>query len=220
MAATTNIRAKMPARRQFHHESIEVRRNDLLTATLDAVAELGLKRATVREIAKRANVTPGLIRHYFENKDLMFQVAYRQVMDRLFESTKLAADQLQGSARDRLRCYILACFDKPVSEPRTLTLWATFVAQISVDPALAAIHNERYAASRSWIEARIAQARSEAGQPVSAAEARKMSIAVNGLMDGLWIEATLAAPLFAESELVNTALDSIERITGITLVQA
>jgi TetR/AcrR family transcriptional repressor of bet genes len=56
-------------RRTFHREPEAVRQNDLIAATLDSVAELGLAGATVREVANRAGVTPGLIRRYFDNKE-------------------------------------------------------------------------------------------------------------------------------------------------------
>lgn len=214
-----NTKAGEPrVRRQFHHQSTEMRRRALLEATLDAVAELGLTHATVREIAKRADVTPGLIRHYFESKEQMFQIAYRQVIDEMFETARLLAEKDRGGAKSRLHTYILACFRSPLIEPRTITLWATFVSQVSVNPALAAIHNERYIASRTWLQDHISECLRDEGRPISEAEARTMSIAVNGLIDGLWLEATMAATLFDDNELSNTAFVSIERLIGVSLI--
>jgi TetR/AcrR family transcriptional regulator, transcriptional repressor of bet genes len=204
-------------RRSFHHESVEVRRQDLLDATLDAVAELGLRGATVREIATRAGVTPGLIRHYFQSKDLMFQEAYREVVNTMFETALSAAVENGQDARGRLREYIVACFQSPIIDPRNLTLWATFVSQISVDPALAAIHWERYLACRDRLEAYIAEILIQAHREPVAGEARSLSIAVNGIIDGLWLEATMAARLFEEGELCQIALSSVERIIGLPL---
>ena len=133
-------------RRPFHHESEETRRQDLIAATLDAIAESGLKGATVREIAERAGVTPGLIRHYFVSKELMFQAAYRAVMMTMFETADQAAEEEGSDALSRLRVFVLANFKPPIIDPRNLSLWATFISQISVDPALAAIHREGYLA--------------------------------------------------------------------------
>src|SRR4051812_31578556 len=89
-------------RRSFHHESVEVRRQDLIAATLDAIAEFGLQGATVREIADRAGVTPGLIRHYFISKELMFQAAYRAIMNTMFETANDAAEEHGTNAISRL----------------------------------------------------------------------------------------------------------------------
>lgn len=208
---------EMPARRTFHHQSIEERRGALLEATLDAVAELGLRGATVREIAKRAGVTPGLIRHYFDNKELMFQVAYRQVVNTMFEEMRIIAENAESSARRRLRTYILSCFRTPMIDTRNVTLWATFVSQVSVDPALAAIHNERYLASRDWLQDQIFRSLHDEGRSITEAEARTLSIAVNGLIDGLWLEATMAPTLFGEGELSSIALVSAGGVLGLSL---
>ena len=204
------------ARRPFHHAGEEARRRDLVAATLDIVAELGLEKATVREIAKRAGVTPGLIRHYFENKELMFQAAYHEIADAMLQQA-LDAAQGEAEAKASLKAYILACFKPPVTDPRNLTLWATFISQLSVEPALAAINRERYLIGRGRIEAYVTRSLQDAGRKILKSEARALSIAVNGVIDGLWLEATMAPDLFAEGELERIALTAVERILGLSL---
>lgn len=206
-------------RRPFHHESEETRRQDLVAATLDAIAESGLKGATVREIAERAGVTPGLIRHYFVSKELMFQAAYRAVMLTMFETADHAAEIEGTSAISRLKVFVLANFKPPIVDPRNLSLWATFISQISVDPALAAIHREGYLAFRDRLEAHIGAALDESGRNLAPGELRYLAIAINGLMDGLWLEGSIAADLFGEGELAHVALSSVERLLGITLTE-
>ena len=204
-------------RRSFHHESVEVRRQDLIAATLDAIAESGLRGATVREIADRAGVTPGLIRHYFTSKELLFQAAYRAVMNTMFETASTAADEDASDAVDQLRTFVLANFKPPIIDPRNLSLWATFISQITVDEALAAIHREGYLAFRDRLEAYIAAALEQDGRGLAPGELRYLAIAINGLMDGLWLEGSMAADMFGEGELGHVALSSVERLLGISL---
>ena len=55
----------MPGSTQkFRREPAEQRKDDLIQATLSLIAEQGVRAATVRAIAKRADVTQGLIRHH------------------------------------------------------------------------------------------------------------------------------------------------------------
>lgn len=206
-------------RRPFHHESEETRRQDLIAATLDAIAESGLRGATVREIAERAGVTPGLIRHYFVSKELMFQAAYRAVMLTMFETADHAAEAENASAIRRLRVFLLANFKPPIVDPRNLSLWATFISQIPVDPALAAIHRDGYLAFRDRLQAHIGAALEESGRNLAPGELRYLAIAINGLMDGLWLEGSIAADLFGEGELGHVALSSVERLLGISLAE-
>ena len=206
-------------RRSFHHESVEVRRQDLIAATLDAIAEFGLQGATVREIADRAGVTPGLIRHYFVSKELMFQAAYRAIMNTMFETANDAAEEHGTNANSRLRIFVLANFKPPIIDPRNLSLWATFISQITVDEALAAIHREGYLAFRDKLEAHIGAALEETGRKLAPGELRYLAIAINGLMDGLWLEGSMAADMFGEGELAHVALSSVERLLGISLAE-
>ncbi|MDB5556761.1 MAG: betI [Rhizobium sp.] len=206
-------------RRSFHHESVEVRRQDLIAATLDAIAEFGLQGATVREIADRAGVTPGLIRHYFVSKELMFQAAYRAIMNTMFETANDAAEEHGTNAISRLRIFVLANFKPPIIDPRNLSLWATFISQITVDEALAAIHREGYLAFRDKLEAHIGAALEETGRKLAPGELRYLAIAINGLMDGLWLEGSMAADMFGEGELAHVALSSVERLLGISLAE-
>ncbi|MCJ9673516.1 TetR family transcriptional regulator, partial [Neorhizobium sp. SHOUNA12B] len=78
-------------RRTYHRASEAERREDLIAATLDCIAEFGIQGATVRQIAMRAGVTGGLIRHYFSSKDQMLQAAYRKVMAGMTEAAVAAA---------------------------------------------------------------------------------------------------------------------------------
>jgi len=204
-------------RRTFHHQSEDVRRQDLVTATLDCIAEYGIQGATVRQIADRAGVTPGLIRHYFVSKDLMFQAAYREVVYTMFETASKAADEQIDDPLARLRVFVLANFQVPIIDQKMLSLWATFISQTGVDPALAAIHREGYLSYRDALEHLLGEAMNVAGRAPDTFDTRGLAIAINGLIDGLWLEGCMAGEMFAQGELARIALQSVERLTGLWL---
>ncbi len=70
-------------RRKFRREGEETRRDALIAAALALVAEGGAQAATVRAIADRAGVTPGLIRHYFDTKEDLTRAAYASADGRM-----------------------------------------------------------------------------------------------------------------------------------------
>ena len=202
-------------RRSFHRASEAERRQDLIAATLDCIAEFGLQGATVRQIAARAGVTGGLIRHYFDGKDQMVQAAYRETMTGMTAMAINAANEAGGDARSRFRSFIVANLTPPITDPRTLSLWGAFISQIRVDPEFAAIHRDNYQAFIAALEALIAAFLREVGRAESAADSRRQAIAISGLVDGLWLEASLAGDMFADSELPSIALATIESILGL-----
>ncbi|MFN3133148.1 TetR family transcriptional regulator C-terminal domain-containing protein [Roseibium sp.] len=201
-------------RRSFHRAPEAERRQDLITATLDCISELGLQGATVREVATRAGVTPGLIRHYFSSKDQMLQAAYREVMTGMTSKVADAADKGQSSARARLHDFIVANLTPPVADGRALSLWAAFISHVRVDPDFAEIHRESYLAFRSVLEALVADVLTEAGQAADTKRCQELAIAINGVIDGLWLEGTLVGDLFSETPLPGIAVRSAEVLLG------
>lgn len=197
-------------RRTFHRAPEGERRHELIEATLDCIAELGLEGATVRRIAVRAGVTAGLVRHYFATKEQMVADAYRSVVT----SFAAKAADIEGSPDRRLRQFITLNLTTPVANPRSLSVWAAFIGKVRVDPALAAIHREGYLNFRDDLQALIADFLQAQERIVNEADCRRFAIAVNGMMDGLWLEACLAGELFEEAELVAIALISTEALLG------
>lgn len=198
-------------RRSFHRAPEGERRHDLIEATLECIAEAGLQGATVRQIAIKAGVTAGLIRHYFTSKEHILQEAYRVVIARLTEK----AERVTGDPQERLCAFIVINLTEPVANGSSLSLWASFISRVGVDPELAAIHREGYLGFRNALEGLLADFLAARGLDASPKRCRALSIAINGLLDGLWLEGCLAGELFEERELVSIALSSIEALIGL-----
>lgn len=203
-----------PARRSFHRAGEAERRKALIQATLDCVSEYGLEGATVRQIAARAGVTGGLIRHYFTGKDQMLEAAYREIMDTMSTAAFQAVEQAGDSARTRLHDFIVANLTPPVTDPRTMSLWAAFISHVRVDPGFAQIQRENYLAYLSVLEGLVEKFLAEAGRPASPGKCRKLAIAINGMIDGLWLEGSLADDLFEDDPLPGIALAAVELLLG------
>ena len=93
-------------RRKFTREGEERRRDALIAAALDLVAEGGPAAATVRAIAQRAGVTPGLIRHYFRTKEDLTRSAYRAVMERMNTANAAVLETAPPDPEARLAAFI------------------------------------------------------------------------------------------------------------------
>ncbi|NEA40331.1 TetR/AcrR family transcriptional regulator [Streptomyces sp. SID11385] len=58
----------------------EVRRAQIIRATITVVAELGYERASLARIAERAEVSKGLVSHYFTDKDRLMETVARATL--------------------------------------------------------------------------------------------------------------------------------------------
>lgn len=204
-------------RRSFRRESEDRRRRDLIEATLDCVAEHGLAGATVRAIALRAGVTAGLIRHYFPGKEELLQAAYRATITRMTEQALAALADAPDDPLIRLKTFVEASLKPPVVDARAFTLWAGFIGQVHTDPAFAAVHREGYLGFRDEVEALVADALAAAGRPASRAELRRHAIAVNAVIDGLWLEGCVAGEMFERGELAEIGVAAVEALLGLDL---
>jgi len=206
-----------PTRRKFRREGEERRRQDLIEATLDCVAERGLQGATVRAIALRAGVTAGLIRHYFPGKEELLQAAYATIVGRMTEQAK-AALALEGAGpRRRLAAFVAANLGPPVVDERVFSLWAGFIGRVYSDPALSVAHREGYLGFRDEVEMLVAEVLEAEGRAAGKAELRRYAIAINGILDGLWIEGCLAGDIFETRELPDIGIATVEALLGLDL---
>lgn len=208
----------MPTSPKFERAPAQERRDALISATLSLVADQGIAAATVREIAKRAHVTQGLIRHYFDTKNDLLTAAYAQHMTTLTQLTDQDTSAPGSTAKGRLRSFIEAGLRPPVAEPRAVSLWAGFLTMVRNDPEMKEIHFETYLSFRSRLEDLIAAALREVGVTPLPRELRQMSIACNAVIDGLWMEGGALPEAFDLDELPKIGVASVGAIIGLNLV--
>ena len=207
----------MTERRPYRRESEESRREALILAALELVAEGGPQAATVRAIADRAGVTPGLIRHYFSGKEDLTRAAYRHMMDQMTAENVAALAAATECPLARLAAFVAASLRPPVMQPLRLALWAGFLQLVRNDAEMRVIHEQTYLGYRNILEKLItALPRPEA----TAARCRADAIACNAVIDGLWLEGCALPDGFAFGELVEISINAIGAILGVNLAEA
>lgn len=199
-------------RRPYRREGEEKRRDDLIAAAMELVAEGGPEAATVRAIAARAGVTPGLIRHYFRSKEELTHAAYRQVMDAMTHEAMRACEAIpETDPAGRLAAFVAANFRPPVMTTVSVAVWAGYMHLGRSDPIMRDIHEATYLGYRDRLQSLI----SALPRPSDPARDRRDAIACNALIDGLWIEGGSLPEGFAQGEVMRIALDGVAALLGI-----
>lgn len=206
----------MTTRRAYRREPEAKRREALIAAAQELVAEGGAKAATVRAIAQRAGVTAGLIRHYFVSKEELSQAAYRALMDRMIDDSAHVLDDAPPDPVSRLAIFVAASLRPPVIDGKAVALWAGFIHQVRSDPALLCVHQSSYLRFRDALQALIAAL----PRPQDAARDRREAIACNAVIDGLWLEGSILPEIFGGAELEAIGLTSVGAILGVDLAAA
>lgn len=200
-------------RRPYTRASETVRREALIAAVLDLVSEGGMKAATVRSIAMRAGVTPGLIRHYFVTHDALIRAAYRTLMGRMLADNEAAIAMAPADPAARLSTCIVTWLRPPVLTPQTLLVWAGFLPLIRADAGFRDEHGLTYRGFRDLVEQLIRALPGMEGRDTGA-----LAIACNAVIDGLWLEGSLQPEAWADGELERIGLDACGAVLGLDLI--
>ena len=203
--------------RKFRRKSANIRKEALICATLELISEDGVRGATVRNIAKQAKVSQGLIRHYFQSKDDLIIAAYETHMNTMADQAYQSVSDNNGTAKDRLAAFVTAALTPPIVDPRALALWASFLNKVQNDQRMKATHERTYAYFRNRLESLISATLLEAGIKVSKARLRQLAIACNAIIDGLWLEGGALPDAFTPNELPEIGWHAITVIIGLNI---
>ena len=202
---------------KIRKENTDQQRTRLIDATLRVIAREGVKAATVRKISEEADVTQGLIRYYFHSKYELLAAAYETYMGGLVQ---IADDASKGTgvASVRLANFIKASLQSPVTSHDTVAIWAAFFELLLHDKDLTASHERGYDLLRLHLRVLIADVLTEQGVEASEDRLRRLSIAGNAILDGLWMEGGALPDAFKKGELVRVGLESFGALLNIELL--
>lgn len=201
-------------RARFTRELPEVRRAEMMRAAAACLAEDGVGAATVRAVAARAGVTPGLIRHHFGGIDGLIAATYRHVGATVSEAIDAALATAPAEPRARLTAFVQASFAPPLLDGDLLATWLAFWGRVRRDPEIRALHGEIYSAYRARLAGMLAAA---AGRPI---DADRAALALTALLDGLWLELCLDPSTFSAEEAVRIVEGFVDGLLSGALAPA
>lgn len=206
----------MVAQPKFRRRGEDERRRAFVRATLDCLADHGVHGTTVRRIAERAGVAPGLLTHYFDGKDTLIAEAYGTLAAQILAEVAGSPDVATDPA-GRLRHFIRASFREPNLDPGLLRVWIGFWSMVLTDPTARATHAETYARYRATLQEILAEALAAAGRPAPPIVTSRLAIGISALLDGLWLEWCLDPSAFAARDGERIALDFVAAATRLDL---
>lgn len=156
-----------------------IRRRQVIDATMLCLHEEGIARTSLQRIAKRAGITSGLILHYFDGKEGLFEAVYQDLYTRLGEETAQRLAQAE-TPTDRLIALLEAQFCTAMVEPHIVSTWFMLGAKAPETPALARMEQT----NTKQLKNNITKILQETGQ--SEAEAGDISEELIALIYGLW----------------------------------
>ena len=187
-----------------------MRRRQLIEVTLDSLAELGFTGTTLAQIAARANVSPGLVAHYFGDKDGLLVAAFRSLARRVGDQVRSRL-RCAHTPRGRIQAVIDANLAPEEFERRTGTAWLQFWGQALQMPGLHRVQSIYQRRTLSTLRMSLARL-------VPDEQARSIAAMIASMIDGVWLRAALSEWQEADSEaaraLVTAFVDGRLREIG------
>ena len=181
----------------------EDRRDQLLHAALATVADTGVEAFTLAEVARRADVSPALVVHYFGDRNTLIENVFRLLVERV--TTRPIQAVAEGSLHEeRLRAFILAHLNPGELTSEASRAWLSFWGLALHVPALARlqrVHQERM----------ISNLKHELRNLVHSEDVNRIAETIAALIDGFWLRSALSSAWKSETQIpVDWILDIIE----------
>ena len=112
-----------------------LRRQQLIEATIECVDEHGINGTTISKISKHAGVSNGIIHHYFHNKDDLLEATMRLMLEHL----KHGILKRKINANNHYECIVAIIegnFSAKQVEHKSTKIWCSFWAEALHQPAL------------------------------------------------------------------------------------
>ena len=118
-----------------------LRKQQLINATLESVAQYGLQNTTIITISRIAGLSSGIISHYFGGKQELIEATVKHLLEQLKLALLERISQQHLGAAERLKMIIEANFTQLQRSAPVTKTWLSFWAQSMHQPGLARLQH-------------------------------------------------------------------------------
>ena len=183
----------------------EVRRAQLIDATLLTIDQAGLSGTTLASVAQRANISTGIVSHYFGDKDGLLEATMRHILRDLWAATTRRRNAAKPQPRARLRAVVAANFDVSQVSGPVMKTWLAFWTESMHEPGLRRLQRVNTRRLYSNLCAEFAK-------ELPRGAARRAASGLAAMIDGLWLRGALAGEPFDTKGALRLAYDYIDLV--------
>jgi TetR/AcrR family transcriptional repressor of bet genes len=121
----------------------EVRQQQLIKATLSAVAKKGFAETTLADVAREARLSQGIINLHFRSKDKLLEETLRHLAAEYKQAWERTLERAGPNPADRLAALVALDFDRSVCERNKLAVWFAFWGEAKSRPTYRKLCAER-----------------------------------------------------------------------------
>lgn len=178
----TATQDKVQPRRKL---SKEVRRSQIIEATISTLGELGYSQTTLTDVAKRAGLSQALVNFHFQTKDKLFTETLLYISHEYRDNWIAMLDAAGSNPASRLNALLSADFNPDICTPQRLSAWCAFWGEAQSRPLYLQHCGSNDAMAKQRMEEICAALMSEGGYQHSAASTARV---LRNVIEGVWVE--------------------------------
>ncbi len=170
--------------------SKEVRRLQLIEATIDSLAKRGYSDTTMADVADGAKLSRGIVNFHFESKEKLLVATLQHMYDEYAAHWRAALEKAGEDPASRLQALVAADFDRAICNKRKLAAWCAFWGEAKSRPTYQALSGARDKAYQGTIVELCSRLKEDAGY---AYEPEAVALALSAMLEGLWLRLMMGA---------------------------
>jgi TetR/AcrR family transcriptional repressor of bet genes len=160
----------------------EVRREQLIVATIDVVARKGFSELTLADVAETAKLSTGIVNFYFKSKDALLAATLAHMVGEYQRYWRANVAAAGPSPAAKLAAMLEGDFQRLVANRKTVTVWYAFWGETRWRPDFISVCQ---ALSREF-QAVAADLFAQLSAPER--DARLIAKGFSAMSDGLWLD--------------------------------
>jgi TetR/AcrR family transcriptional regulator, transcriptional repressor of bet genes len=170
----------------------EVRKEQLIRATVKCIARHGLSGVTMARVTQEAGLSLGIANLHFKSKDKLLLETLKYVTDEYGSGqAAILEDQTFPTIAAKIEALLDFDFSPGVTDRNKLAVWFAFLGEAKSRPTYQRICSRQDSVAEQKVTALFQQAIEEAGYANT--DAALLASGYISLVDGLWLN-TLVAP--------------------------
>jgi TetR/AcrR family transcriptional repressor of bet genes len=198
--------AREKTRKPVRRATRELRRQQLIEATIDSMAKRGYEETTMAVVADGAGLSRGIVNFHFETKEKLLVETLRFLSEEYRAHWRQALREAGPTPAEKLRALVAADFDRTICNQRNLAAWCAFWGEAKTRPtyrALCGANDDEY----HFTVLNLCRDLADEGQ-----SPQRLARALGCMLEGLWLHLMMSPRDFDRDEARATALDHLATV--------
>ncbi|MCO5063786.1 MAG: transcriptional regulator BetI [Rhizobiaceae bacterium] len=182
----------------------DVRRQQLIEATIDSLARRGYSETTMADVADGAGLSRGIVNFHFESKEKLLVATLQYMSDEYAAHWRTSLEKAGDIPADQLRALVAADFDRAICTKRKLAAWCAFWGEAKSRPTYQALCGARDESYQRIFADLCHALKREAGYDF---DADAIALALCATLEGLWLRLMMGTADLNRQGALESALE-------------